>query len=81
MKTNLITRDFLASLKFRVMTPQDHNGFAGVDSPVPLIADTGDYLVVIDGDRCEVYGDPAGDGTVDLIDICTNIRALPMPQY
>lgn len=77
MNNNLITRDFLASLKFEVMTPFQLNGFDGLQSPVPLMAETDDYLVVLDGDRCEVYGDPEKDGSTELIAECFNVRALP----
>jgi hypothetical protein len=53
----MITRKFLSALEFRVMDKHELMGFAGVQSPVPLIAETDDYLVIIDGDRCEVYGE------------------------
>jgi len=70
----LITRDFLSKLTFRVMTDSDKEGFAGVMSPVPLIAETEDYLVIIDGDRCEVYGENGDFGTAD---VCEFISSLP----
>jgi hypothetical protein len=78
----IITRDLLAGLKFRVMTDSDRNGFDGLDSPVPLIAETSDgkYIVVLDGDLCEVYGDQE-DGSFEMVARQLNIRALPMPQY
>ena len=78
-----ITRNWLASLNFRVMTDSDRNGFDGLDSPVPLIAETahGKYLVVIDGDLCEVYGDPEQNNSFELVARCPNIRALPIPSY
>lgn len=77
-----ITRDFLARLNFRVMTPQDRLGFAGCESPIPLIAETDDgkYLVAVDGDFCEVYGDD-DDGSFTQVAVCGNIRALPIPSY
>lgn len=67
----MITRSFLASLTFRVMTDSDLVGFAGVNSPVPLITEyTDEYVVVIDGDRCEVF---AEDGPVDACDSISNL--------
>ena len=82
MIKSIITRELLASLPFRVMTDSDRNGFDGLDSPVPLIAETSDgkHLVVIDGDYCEVYTDQE-DGSFELTARCLSIRALPMPQY
>jgi hypothetical protein len=58
----MITREFLKELTFRVMTEDDKQGFAGVQSPVPLIAENEYALIIIDGDRCEVYGDDAEFG-------------------
>ena len=68
----MITRNFLAGLTFRVMTENDKMGFAGCESPVPLIAEIGDGLVIIDGNYCEVVSD---EGTV--IDQCDDIVGLP----
>jgi hypothetical protein len=68
-----ITRKFLENLKFRVMDENDKMGFAGVGSPVPLIAEFEDrYLVIIDGKYCEIID------TVELdqIDFCDDIIAL-----
>ena len=48
-------RDFFQSLSFRVMTPSDREGFAGCNSPVPLIADSGEFLVIVDGCYAEIY--------------------------
>jgi hypothetical protein len=48
-------REFFSSLKFRVFSPDDYYGFAGVTSPVPLIAENDDYLVIIDGCYAEIY--------------------------
>lgn len=76
-----ITRAWLASLKFRVMRDFEKNGFAGLDSPVPLIAETEEYVIVLDGDFCEVYGDPAQDNSFEPVARCPNIRALPIPSY
>jgi hypothetical protein len=74
----LITRDFLRSVNFRVMTDFDRHGFAGANSPVALIGETGNYLVVVDGNYCEVYdADPTGDGTFEPIETNDNICELP----
>jgi hypothetical protein len=70
----MIDREFLSSLTFRVMTEDDKQGFAGVQSPVPLIAETDNQLVIIDGDRCEVYGENSDFGPDE---ICESISELP----
>jgi hypothetical protein len=70
----MINRDFLAGLKFRVMTESDREGFAGCESPVSLIAEYGDrYLVIIDGSYCEV----SDVFDLELVDSCDDIRELP----
>ena len=68
----MITRDFLAGLKFRVMDETDKMGFAGCSSPVSLIAEYGDALVIIDGSYCEVvsYGG-------EVVAQCDDITKLP----
>ena len=72
-----ITRELLESLTFRVFTKNDYYGFAGVQSPVPLIAENDDegVMMIIDGDYAELY---AYDGCAnfDCIDTCDNIREL-----
>lgn len=74
----MISREFLRSLEFRVMTDFDRQGFMGCESPVPLIAETDQYLVVIDGNYCEVYdADPIGDGVFEPTETCENINELP----
>jgi hypothetical protein len=70
----MITRKFLSALEFRVMDKHELMGFAGVQSPVPLIAETDNYLVIIDGDRCEVYGENSDFGPDE---ICESISELP----
>jgi hypothetical protein len=70
----MIDREFLSSLTFRVMTEDDKQGFAGVQSPVPLIAENEYCLVIIDGDRCEVYGEDADFGPEF---VCEAISELP----
>ena len=72
-----ITRELLESLTFRTFTKNDFYGFAGVLSPVPMIAENEDegITVIIDGDYAELY---AYDGCAnfDCIDTCENIREL-----
>lgn len=68
----MITRNFLAGLNFRVMTRNELMGFSGCESPVPLIAETDMYLVIVDGSVCEVYGEDPSAGPIDTCaDICT----------
>lgn len=58
MKVFIMTkfdRAFFSSLKFSVMSDCEKQGFAGVSSPVPLIADNGEFLVIIDGVYAEIY--------------------------
>jgi len=70
----MISRKFLASLNFRVMTEFDKMGFAGVSSPVPLIAEYGDnYLVIIDG----AYAEVTDVNELQLVDSCDDINELP----
>lgn len=77
MKYTKITRELLESMKFRPFETEDFYGFAGVESPVPMISENEDegITVVIDGDVAELY---AFDGCADfeLIDTCENIRML-----
>jgi hypothetical protein len=70
----MITRKFLSSLNFRVMTETDKMGFAGCESPVPLIAEFGDkYLVIIDG----CYAEVTDAEELELVDSCDDINELP----
>ncbi len=73
----IITRSFLGSLKFKVMDDIDKMGFAGVQSPVPLIAENENYLVVVDGNYCEVYDAVTIDGNFEPTETCENISELP----
>ena len=69
----MITRKFLAGLNFSVMTENDKMGFAGVSSPVPLIAEFGEkYLVVIDG----CYAEVTDCDELQLVDSCCDINEL-----
>ena len=72
-----ITRESLAGLEFREFGPIEYMTFAGVDSPVPLVAnfldDEGvEWTVVLDGDRCEAF-----DETGCVVMFCDNVRELP----
>ena len=71
-----ITRDLLSSLTFRAFNQNDYYGFSGVESPVPLIAETDKICVIIDGNIAELYTFDI-DGSFDCADICENIRELP----
>lgn len=74
----IITRDFLRSIKLSVMTDFDRHGFAGAESPVALIGENDQYLVVVDGNYCEVYSAEAmADGTFEPIETNDNICELP----
>jgi hypothetical protein len=70
----MITREFLAGFNFRIMTRNDLLCFSGCESPVPLIAENDQYLVIIDGSVCEVYGEDASAGPLAT---CDDIVALP----
>jgi hypothetical protein len=65
----LLSRKFLSALSFRVMTKSDLEGFAGCESPVPLIAEALSFTVIIDGSRCEIY-DENGQLVDSTDDIC-----------
>lgn len=68
----MLTRKFLSSLSFRPFDKTDYYGFAGVQSPVPLIAEFADkYLVIIDGDYAEII-----DIDGEMVEFCDNIRDL-----
>ena len=70
-----ITREFLSSLSFRPFEQNDYFGFGGVESPVPLIAETDEFVVIIDGQRCEVFGETE-DGDFREMGYCENITTL-----
>lgn len=69
----MITRKFLKTLSFRPFDANDFEGFAGVESPVPFIAETIYHLVIVDGDICEVYSIE----TLEKVDHCHSISNLP----
>ena len=77
MNFTRISRQLISSMDFRVMSDFDKNGFAGVESPVPLIAENEDegILMVVDGQRAELY---AYDGCANFecVDVCENITLL-----
>lgn len=72
---SLITRDFLESLNFTVMSQMDRQAFAGCESPLPLSAENEKYLVIVDADYCEVY-DVESD-MMEPIETCESISRLP----
>ena len=78
MNFTKISRPLLKTIKFKVMTDSDKMGFAGVESPVPLIGEIEDegICVVIDGNYAELYAFD-GTGSFDLIDQCDDIIGLP----
>lgn len=73
-----ITRSLLESLSFRPFTKNDYYGFAGVQSPCPMIAEGisngQEFMVILDGDYAELYTQECVDGAADT---CENIRELP----
>lgn len=70
----MITRDFLAGFNFRIMTKSDLQAFNGCESPVPMIAENDQYLVILDGSVCEVYGTDPCEGPVAT---CYDLSQLP----
>lgn len=74
MKPTKITRELLTSLTFRPFTKQDWYGFQGCESPIPMIAEAEDFLVIIDGDYAELY---VHDDEFGAVDTCESIRELP----
>lgn len=78
MKYTVISRELLNKIEFRVMDESDKFGFAGVQSPVPLIGEieSEGIIVIIDGDAAELYC-VDGCANFDCVDSCENIRELP----
>lgn len=79
MKFTVISRELIQSLTFRPFDETDYYGFSGVESPIPLIAENEDegILMIIDGPVAELYA-MDGDGGVDCVDVCDDIRLLPV---
>jgi len=77
MNYTKISRELIKSLSFRVFTKNDYFGFAGVESPIPLIAENEDegICLIIDGDSAELYAFD-GDGAFEIVDRCDSIREL-----
>ena len=71
-----ITRELLNSLNFRTFTKTDYYGFSGVESPVPLIAETDELLVIIDGSYAELYTTADLEEGLEPTDPCDDIRLL-----
>jgi hypothetical protein len=78
MNYTKISRELMKTLSFRPFDKTDYYGFAGVTSPVPLIAEDENegILMIIDGDYAELYCD-TGDGGFECVDVSENIRELP----
>jgi hypothetical protein len=79
MKFTVISRELIKSLTFRPFDKTDYYAFSGVESPIPLIAENEDegILMIVDGPIAELYAD-TGDGGYDCVDVCDDIRLLPM---
>ena len=79
MKYTVISRELIKSLKLSVFTETDYYGFAGVNSPIPLIAESDDegILMIIDGGCAELYAYD-GDGNFECVDTCEDINDLPV---
>lgn len=77
MNYTKISRELIKSLSFRVFTQNDYYGFAGVNSPIPLIAENEDegVLMIIDGDYAELYVYD-GTGAFEIMDSVESIREL-----
>lgn len=71
-----ITRKLLSALPFRPFSKTDYYGFSGVESPVPLIAETDDLLVIIDGQYAELYTATDLVEGLEPTDTCEDIRLL-----
>lgn len=72
-----ITRESLASLEWREFGPMEYMTFAGVESPVPLVAnfidvDGVEWVVILDGDKCEGFSDDR-----EMMLFVENVRELP----
>ena len=78
MNYTVISRDLINAIKFRQFDETDYYGFAGVESPIPLIGEleSEGILMIIDGGHAELYAFD-GDGNMDCVDTCENINALP----
>lgn len=70
---NIITRKYLQGLEWRLFGSDDIWAFAGVESPVPLIAtdEERNYIVVLDGSFVDIY-----DDNMELVEQCFDISGL-----
>ena len=77
MNYTVISRDLINAIEFRQFDKTDYYGFAGVESPIPLIGEleSEGILMIIDGGHAELYAFD-GDGNMDCVDTCENINAL-----
>jgi hypothetical protein len=79
IEENGITKEFLLSLTFKVMSEMELYGFLGCESENPMIAYTEDEkcVVVLDGYYVEVIdaetGDPLESGTIEPSEFEINI--------
>lgn len=77
-ENTMITRKFLRSLNFRKFDDNDFMGFGGVQSPVPLIFENDQMIVILDGNYCEYYSAQAiEDGEFEPTEVCENVCELP----
>ena len=77
-ENTMITRKFLRSLNFRKFDDNDFMGFGGVQSPVPLIFENDEMIVILDGNYCEYYSAQAiEDGEFEPTEVCENVCELP----
>ena len=77
-ENTMITRKFLRSLNFRKFDDNDFMGFGGVQSPVPLIFENDEMIVILDGNYCEYYSAQAiEDGEFEPTETCENVCELP----
>lgn len=70
-----ITRELLKSVDLRPFSKNDYYGFE-VMSPIPMLAETEEFVLVVDGSYAELYSFDA-DGCFEIMDQCADIRELP----
>ena len=78
MNYTVISRELIDAIEFRQFDQNDYFGFAGVESPIPLIGEleSEGILMIIDGGHAELYAFD-GEGNMEVVDSCENINALP----
>ena len=77
MNYTVISRELIDAIEFRQFDSMDYHGFAGVESPIPLIGEleSEGILMIIDGGHAELYA-LDGNGGLDCVDTCENINEL-----